>query len=92
MAQVADVTYTNREEPLPERCPKCNADLRGPHAVVLFEYEVHRKTVTIDKDGTVNWDDHIYGPSEDSGVAPVEYQCAACEHKLLTGKEEEREA
>jgi len=89
MVQVADVVYRIREEALPETCPKCGTSLRGDGVVNCFEYDTIKKRVAIDATGAVNWDDHVYGPGEESPVPPVEYRCAHCDCTLLSGTETE---
>jgi hypothetical protein len=81
---VANVYTEEGEVTVPAVCPECGANLRATDALVHWEYQDHKRYVTL-VDVDMEW-----GGNEAQGDAsiPIEWRCAKCDCVLDKGSDE----
>lgn len=82
---VQDVVTRTRRVTIGDECPKCKADLRGPSAIVLEQYEASRAWMTIPEEEDIDWGNWEKRDSKGTeGYIAVGYTCAACGEFLIS--------
>jgi len=85
---VQDVVTRTRRVTIADKCPKCGADLRGPNAIVLEQYEASRAWMTIPEEDDIEWGNWEKRDSKGAeGYIAVGYTCSACGEFLITSSE-----
>ena len=82
---VADVAVTTYTVEAPEICPECGADLTTKYALKHWEYQDQSRSATMHEGTDLGWESDL--PEGGDNYIPLEWYCAACDHRLAGGNE-----
>jgi len=79
---VHDIGLLRREVELSPFCPNCSADLTGPGALLLWEYQDQKRYTSKDDSG-FRWGTDL--PEGGDSYIEIEWHCSNCDSVLVEG-------